>query len=65
MKNNKLVETLSLAVFVFLALEFFIFPGLESGSFLLNFISLTSFVLLVVLVIFGGMFTGIRDNFED
>ena len=65
MRNRKLVETLCLAVFVFLALEFFIFPGLESDSLLLNAVALTSFFLLVVLVFFGGIFSGFRDNFED
>ena len=53
MKNNKLVEILSIGIFALLALEFIIFPGLESDNFIVNVVSLTSFVLLVLLVIFG------------
>ena len=53
MKNNKLIELLSIAVFVLLSLEFIIFPGLESDNFAINVVSLTSFVLLVFLSVFG------------
>lgn len=64
MKNNKLVETLSIAVFMLIALEFIIFPGLESDNFAINVVSLTSFVLLVALVAFGGLFTGTNNDTE-
>lgn len=62
MKNNKLIETLSLTALVFLSLHFFIFPGLASNNVFVNVISLTSFVLLIVLVVFGGIFTGTNEN---
>lgn len=62
MKNNKLVEVLLIAVFMLLALEFIIFPGLESHSFMINVVSLTSFVLLVLLVVFGGAMPGAGND---
>jgi len=64
MKNNKLVETLSIAVFMMIALQFIIFPGLESDNFAINVVSLTSFVLLIALVAFGGLFT-YTDNDQN
>lgn len=64
MKNNKLVEILSIAVFMMIALQFIIFPGLESDNFAINVVSLTSFVLLVGLVAFSGLFT-YTDNDQN
>lgn len=65
MKNNKLVEILTLAVFVFTALHFFIFPGLASDNFWINVISLTSFFFLVVFVFFGGILSGFNRDSEE
>lgn len=64
MKNNKLVEILSVTVFAFISLHFFILPGLASDSFFINVVSLTSFFLLVVIVLFGGIFTGTNNDTE-
>ena len=65
MKNTKLVEILSIAVFVFIALHFFIFPGLASDNFFVNIISLTSFFLLVVFVFFAGIVSGFNNDSEE
>lgn len=62
MKNNKLIEVLLIAVCMMMALELVIFPGLESDSFVINVISLTSFVLLVAMVVFSNLFTGPDNN---
>jgi hypothetical protein len=65
MKNNKLVEILSLSVFVFIALHFFIFPGLASNNFFINVVSLTSFFMLIVFVFFGGIVSGMNKDSEE
>lgn len=52
MRNYKsLLETLGVAVFMLLALELVIFPGLESQNIVVNLISLVSFCVLVIFVI--------------
>lgn len=52
MRNYKsLLETLGVAIFMLLALELVIFPGLESQNIVVNLISLVSFCLLVIFVI--------------
>ena len=50
-KYGSLIENLAIAVFMLLSLEFFIFPGLESRSLLVNLVSLASFCLLVILAL--------------
>lgn len=65
MKNNKLIEILSLGVFLIISLEFIIFPGLASDDFTINVISLTGFFLLVAFVFFGGIASGINKDSDE
>jgi hypothetical protein len=53
MSKTKLVENIVLAMMVYFSLQIIIFPGLASENFIINVLSLTSFFLLVVFVIFG------------
>ena len=46
--KNGLIENVLIGIFVFISLQFIIFPGLESSSILVNLISLISFCLVVI-----------------
>ena len=57
--KKSLIENILIAIFILISLQWIIFPGLESKSWLVNIISLISFFLLII---FALATVGINRN---